>query len=200
VRLRIWHYLCGYCKRIVKTCNPFVPTVALMAVPARSHRERFKTLVFVVLAAQLVLLLVLLTKASMSRDASTPEDVIVNSPTDPARVTSIADQESASSAALGTMDLSASATPTRPSIPEPTAMPTRAVQKEDAALTSGQSETIYVVKSGDTLTHIARKFASTVRAIKAANSMASERLTVGTRLKIPASKMLIASNGQPGAP
>ncbi len=46
-------------------------------------------------------------------------------------------------------------------------------------------EQIYVVKSGDTLTSIARSHGTTVRAIETANNLTSTRIKVGDKLKIP---------------
>jgi LysM repeat protein len=43
----------------------------------------------------------------------------------------------------------------------------------------------YVVKAGDTLDRIARTHGTTVRAIKAANGLTSDRLVVGHSLKLP---------------
>ena len=44
---------------------------------------------------------------------------------------------------------------------------------------------LYVVKSGDTLTKIAKAHGTTVRAIKAANNLTTNRIAVGKKLKIP---------------
>jgi len=65
---------------------------------------------------------------------------------------------------------------------------------------TGQSQTVYVVKSGDTLSRIARSYATTIKGIKAANNLTDERLTVGTKLKIPVAKTLIVSNGSSALP
>jgi LysM repeat protein len=46
-------------------------------------------------------------------------------------------------------------------------------------------EMVYVVKSGDTLTKIASDHGTTVRAIRAANNLQSDRIIVGQKLKIP---------------
>jgi len=59
--------------------------------------------------------------------------------------------------------------------------------------TAGQ-ETIYVVKSGDTLTKIARQFGVTVNAIRRANNLTTDRIKVGNKLKIP------ARAAEPGTP
>jgi len=55
----------------------------------------------------------------------------------------------------------------------------------NAAATASHPETLYVVKSGDTLTRIAKAHGTTVKALKAANGLEGDRLLVGARLKIP---------------
>jgi LysM repeat protein len=55
-----------------------------------------------------------------------------------------------------------------------------------AANDSGNGEHVYTVKSGDNLLKIAAEHHTTVRAIRAANSLRSDRITVGQKLKIPA--------------
>jgi LysM repeat protein len=45
---------------------------------------------------------------------------------------------------------------------------------------------IYVVRSGDTLTRIAKKFGTTVKAIEAENNLSTTKIHVGQKLKIPA--------------
>jgi len=47
-------------------------------------------------------------------------------------------------------------------------------------------ETIYTVKSGDTLGKLATQYRTTVAAIQAANGLADTRIKVGQKLKIPA--------------
>jgi len=46
----------------------------------------------------------------------------------------------------------------------------------------------YVVKSGDSLTRIARAHGTTVKAIKAANGLTSDRIVIGQALKLPANR------------
>ncbi len=45
---------------------------------------------------------------------------------------------------------------------------------------------VYLVKSGDTLSRIAKTHGTTIKALKAANNLASDRIVVGEKLKIPA--------------
>ena len=47
---------------MVKTFNPFVPVIQLMTVAPRRHQEKFKTVMFTILAAFAAFLLVLLAK------------------------------------------------------------------------------------------------------------------------------------------
>lgn len=51
-----------------------------------------------------------------------------------------------------------------------------------------RSKTLYTVKRGDTLTAIARRFGTTVQAIKAENHLKSDNITPGLRLVIPADR------------
>ncbi len=52
--------------------------------------------------------------------------------------------------------------------------------------TDMSGEETYVVKSGDTLTKIARTHGTTVKAIEAENNLTTTRIKVGQKLKIPA--------------
>jgi LysM repeat protein len=49
------------------------------------------------------------------------------------------------------------------------------------------AETLYVVKRGDSLSAIARANRTTVKALKVANGLTSDRIQIGKTLKIPAS-------------
>jgi LysM repeat protein len=74
------------------------------------------------------------------------------------------------------------------------AAPVKAPAHASAAV--GTSRSTYVVKSGDTLGRIAKAHRTTVRAIKAANGLTSDRLAVGRSLKIPQPKAPRAGNTQ----
>jgi LysM repeat protein len=68
-------------------------------------------------------------------------------------------------------------------IPAPAAAPATAATE---TTTTGGAETVYTVKSGDALEKIARQHNTTVKAIKAANNLRTDRINVGQKLKIPA--------------
>jgi LysM repeat protein len=76
--------------------------------------------------------------------------------------------------------------------PDSSLQPAIATTTKPAAVSSGEntavtghSDNFYVIKPGDTLTHIAKAHGTTVKALKAANSLANDRIVVGARLKIP---------------
>jgi LysM repeat protein len=52
-------------------------------------------------------------------------------------------------------------------------------------VTPGPSQTIYIVKEGDTLNLIAQQFGTTVAAIQAANGLTGTEIDVGQELIIP---------------
>ena len=51
---------------------------------------------------------------------------------------------------------------------------------------AGTGGETYIVKSGDTLTKIAKQYGTTVKAIEAENNLTTTRIKVGQKLKIPA--------------
>ena len=54
----------------------------------------------------------------------------------------------------------------------------------------------YVLKSGDTLSRIARAHKTTVQALKAANGLTSDRVVAGQTLKMPESRAAGAAGAQ----
>ena len=77
------------------------------------------------------------------------------------------------------------------SIPSPTtaALPTSTAASARPSVApgrgAGSSSRVYKVRSGDTLSSIARQFATTVPALKQLNGMTSDRIKVGDSIKIP---------------
>jgi LysM repeat protein len=70
-------------------------------------------------------------------------------------------------------------------IPPPVAASTQSGATASAAAGTGDGE-VYVVKAGDNLSKIAKKFGVTVKALRAANNMRSDRILPKQRLTIPA--------------
>jgi len=67
----------------------------------------------------------------------------------------------------------------------PATSPSNRVSQGNPVTDTNHSMTVYVVKSGDTLSRIAKAHGTTVKAIEAANGLNSDRILVGATLKIP---------------
>ena len=63
-----------------------------------------------------------------------------------------------------------------------------------------RGSTEYTVKRGDSLSRIANQFDTSIRAIKAANSLSSDLIRVGDKLVVPVSGSTGASSGMSAAP
>jgi LysM repeat protein len=71
--------------------------------------------------------------------------------------------------------------------PAPAATSGTAVAPATPAADAGTSgEQVYTVKSGDTLTTIAKHTGTTVKALRSENSLTTDKIKVGQKLKIPA--------------
>jgi LysM domain len=81
--------------------------------------------------------------------------------------------------------LSTPATPVSPTPIVSTTLPAHPVTTANPATDTSRSMTFYVVKSGDTLSRIAKAYGTTVKAIEAANGLNGDRIVVGTKLTIP---------------
>lgn len=160
----------------VKTLNPFIPAVQLTLVPHHSQQERFKTWFMVVLSAHLVLVLGLLIR-DYQREYAQAADSLAQQ----AMLTGTqAADDSAPVEALGDQPLT-----TKPASTTATA-PAATQAQPSAAMASipAYPDNVYVVKSGDTLSQIARDCGTSVKALKAANGLNGERLTVGQKLNL----------------
>jgi LysM repeat protein len=78
--------------------------------------------------------------------------------------------------------------PTKLKIGEKLTIPTGGSGASSAVDSTGVSAggEVYVVKSGDTLTHIAHSHGTTVKAIESENNLSTSKIKVGQKLKIPA--------------
>lgn len=70
------------------------------------------------------------------------------------------------------------------------------IPKEPSSTPSEPSGNYYKVVSGDTLYAIAKKFNTTVDALKNANNLTSNNLAIGQLLKIPSSDSLVGTDSQ----
>ncbi|HZL13659.1 MAG TPA: LysM peptidoglycan-binding domain-containing protein [Verrucomicrobiae bacterium] len=70
----------------------------------------------------------------------------------------------------------------------------------DATTSAETGEETYKVKSGDTLTKIAKAHGTTVKLIMSENNLTTTRITVGKKLKIPAKAEAAIAPAMPAAP
>jgi LysM repeat protein len=156
---------------LMNTSNPFqIPECLQRADSEQRRRERFKKGFIAVVAAVVVLLVGLLIEGCMSEKtaATTPAPKVAELPAAQPNQPLVAQKPNS----CPQPNLSAT-TRSAPAI------------SGNAAATASQSETLYVVKSGDTLTRIAKGRGITVKALKSANGLDGDRIVVGARLKIP---------------
>ena len=149
--------------------NPFQIPSCLQVDRERRRRERFKK-TFIALAATSILLLVgLLIAGCINERARTVASagMAAEMPEPPA---------------VAAVQNTISSQPPNPQ----TAMSKSTTPVPKASIPpAGHPDTICVVKTGDTLTRIARANGTTVRNLEAVNGLVSDHIAVGTRLKLP---------------
>lgn len=156
-------------KNAMNSANPFQIPTCFQIDAERKSRERFKRSVIATIIAAVLLLVGLLIEGCKSeRSASaTPLPQLAAAPAAAPK----------------------SAQPALVPMPRPNPgvmpQPVSSVQKASMTPTFSQSPTVYIVKSGDTLTKIARAHGTTVKALKSANDLANDQIVVGAKLKIP---------------
>jgi LysM repeat protein len=160
---------------IVSPSNPFqIPSCLQRADSQQRRRERFKKGFIAAVVAVVILLVGLLIAGCMSEQtaATTPVKKVTKSTDLPASWTNPALMVEQKPKPGPQPNLNATSRTAPP------------VSKEKA-MTASHPEALYVVKSGDSLTRIAKVHGTTVKALKAANGLESDRIVVGARLKIP---------------
>jgi LysM repeat protein len=159
----------------MNTTNPFqVPTCLQRADLQLRRRERFRRGVVVAVAAVVTLLVVLLIEGCMSEHANTSN---TNAPAVTGQLPDSAPGVAPKAAAAPVVPhgfVGPKVAPTLVSTPTSTTMPVAA-----------QPAQVYVIKTGDTLTRIARQHHTTVKALKAANNLDTDSIAVGAMLKLP---------------
>ena len=143
----------------MNTSNPFqIPSCLQRVDFQQRRRERFKNGFIAAVAAMVVLLVGLLIEGCKTDQATSAKAM---APSPQASQPLVTDQR------------------LNPA-PQPNVNP---VVRPVAPVS--QPQTLYVVKSGDTLSRIAKTHGTTVKALKSANSLEGDRIVVGAKLKIP---------------
>ncbi len=85
-------------------------------------------------------------------------------------------------------------------IPPPVAAVAPTGATTGPAVDTAAGEQVYTVKSGDTLIKIATDHKTTVKALRSANNLTTDKIKVGQKLKIPAKASAPAATPTPSAP
>lgn len=149
--------------------NPFQIPTCFQINQERRRKERIKKTVIAVVAASVLLLIGLLIEGCKTERATTSS-----------RITPLGEVPAA--AAEPQIAPAPVAQPAPAAVPAPTPSP---VSKSNAMAPASQPAGLYTVKPGDTLTRIAKAHGTTVKGLKAANGLASDRIAVGAKLKLP---------------
>jgi LysM repeat protein len=162
----------------VNTPSHFVPNVPLITVPDRRLRVWPKKLIILLVAVPMLLFVANVIRGIRhdyrAATAKAAVQSVAKAPTNvPARSTS---------QPTPAIEPATSAGETLPGV-----RPLPVLAREATPPTAPQlsNDGYHVVRSGDTLSTLARTFGTSVKAIKSANGLSNERLTVGTRLRIP---------------
>ncbi|HEX3625284.1 MAG TPA: LysM peptidoglycan-binding domain-containing protein [Verrucomicrobiae bacterium] len=156
--------------------NPFqIPTCFKLDIEQR-RRERFKKTVVTAVIVSVAVVIGLLIEGCVSEKSQANEDpnqatATIQTPAQPATAASQPSQQTDSRISL----------PVQPcpvaTVPKQTATPADPPHITGAA--------VYLVKSGDTLGRIAKAHHTSVKAIKEANKLATDNISVGEKLNIP---------------
>jgi LysM repeat protein len=155
--------------------NPFqIPSCFKLDIEYR-RRERFKKTVVTAVVISVALVIGLLIEGCVNEKSQASSENQLNAAAPTSKV--LPDQQSEPPVSK--------ATPANPPLqPCPVAMVPKTATPVAPPHTTGGA--VYLVKSGDTLSHIAKTCGTTVKALKSANSLADDRIVVGEKLKIPA--------------
>ncbi len=159
--------------------NPFAAPTSYLAEQQQIRRERVKITFYGVVGTMIVFCLALLFQGCQHHEAAA-ENPIRN-------------QEAAMAVPANIPAPVVPATPVVETNSQPGSGPAFAGHLQTSAapavsaapIATPVTETLYVIKPGDSLIKIAKATRTTVTAIKAANGLTSERLAVGKTLKIP---------------
>jgi LysM repeat protein len=152
--------------------NPFqIPSCFKLDIEYR-RRERFKKTVVTAVIVSVALVIGLLIEGCVNEKSQALDPA--DSPAPTSKV--LPDQQ--------TEPPVSKTTPLTPPLqPCPVAMVPKTATPVAPPHTTGGA--VYLVKSGDTLTRIAKTCGTTVRALKSANGLDNDRIVVGEKLKIP---------------
>jgi LysM repeat protein len=152
--------------------NPFqIPSCFKLDIEYR-RRERFKKTVVTAVVVSVALVIGLLIEGCVNEKSQAMDPA--NGPAPTSKV--LPDQQTEP-------PVSKAVPATPPLQPCPVAMVQKTATPVAPPHTTGGA--VYLVKSGDTLTRIAKTCGTTVKALRSANNLDNDRIVVGEKLKIP---------------
>jgi LysM repeat protein len=159
--------------------NPFqIPTCFKLDIEQR-RRERFKKTVVTAVIVSVAVVIGLLIEGCVSEKSQAND--IQNQATAQNSIQT-PEPTGTATAQTGQEPVSKISLPVQPcpvaTVPKQTAAPA------DPPHISGAA--VYLVKSGDTLSRIAKSHHTSIKAIKEANKLATDRISVGEKLQVPA--------------
>lgn len=160
----------------MNTTNPFQLPAWSEINREQRRQARFKKTVIAIISAIVLLLIGLLIEGCRSERAAL---LPTATPSGQAQTAPAMSQTPIASAQEQKPAVSPQ---TEPATTSPAAPP---VAKVNPIPEASQSGTVYVVKSGDTLTRIAKTYGTSIKAIEAANGLTGDRIVIGAKLKIP---------------
>lgn len=148
--------------------NPFqIPTCFKLDIEQR-RRERFKKTVVTAVIVSVAVVIGLLIEGCVSEKSQATAQNTIQTPAQPAA--------SAPSQSISQISLPVQPCPVA-TVPKQTAAPA------DPPHITGVA--VYLVKSGDTLSRIAKSHRTTIKALRAANHLDDDRISVGEKLNLP---------------
>ena len=178
----------GLGKNFEAMANPFSAPTAYQADQQKLRRERVKITFYAIIGTLVVFCLALLFQGCKHYEPNA-ENPITALPSD--RISSDLPPVANVSEPVISSNLE-DVPPTAPVIEPAPVVSTPAVSaapESKPVVTVPEpapTETLYVIKRGDSLSAIAKAHQTTVKALKAANGLTSDRILIGKTLKIPA--------------
>jgi LysM repeat protein len=169
--------------------NPFSAPTAYQVDQQKLRRERVKITFYAIVGTMVVFCLALLFQGCQHHEPAAENPItplpLAQVSNDLPAVAGVPDPVVSSN--LETVPPPAPAIVEQaPSVSAPAILSTPESKPAFASPEPAPSENIYVIKRGDSLSAIAKANRTTVKALKAANGLTSDRIQIGKTLKIPA--------------
>jgi LysM repeat protein len=194
--------------------NPFGLPRLLLAEREARRRQRFRLGVYTALIAATVLLMGMLIQGCRSQRQSSLAETVAEKPARignnnavnmPTNLPPVPEPASEQSMETNCVSPGSASLPDNITLPAPAAASANhAIATRPSSPVKGPRKTaathnpagVYVVRSGDTLVRLAQANGTTVKALKTANHLKSDRIFVGEKLKMPQTDLAAAKVAQ----